>query len=234
MYLVTFCNKNASISFHWHCFSLLFPSSLLICTSLINCYYPSCHVWTYLVHSVKIHVSSVIVLEVNHDELVWLDNSYFPDMSGPTRVKFDLLFCLLSSSKHPFTEAKKNTLKSEINEIIFSSPSGKMDTDFFRSCLIFVGSSPTWGDLFFMKSDIKWAFSYMRLKIGRIIGTWVDMGQNWIGERTHWKIEHNLWTFPNYLIFNKKNIMYLINDYLYIDICIMQTLITRLMKEFWV
>ena len=49
-------------------------------------------------------------------------------------------------------------LKSEINEIIFSSPSGKMDTDFFRSCLIFVGSSPTWGDIFFMKSDIKWAF----------------------------------------------------------------------------
>ena len=99
--------KMLSIAFHWHCFSLLFPSSLLICTSLINCYYPSCHVWTYLVHSVKIHVSSVIVLEVTHDELVWLDNSHFSDMSGPTRVKFYLLFCLLSSSKHPFTEAKK-------------------------------------------------------------------------------------------------------------------------------
>ena len=27
-------------------------------------------------------------------------------------------------------------LKSEINEIIFSSPSGKMDTDFFTFCLI--------------------------------------------------------------------------------------------------
>ena len=29
-----------------------------------------------------------------------------------------------------------NLLKSEINEIIFSSPSGKMDTDFFTFCLI--------------------------------------------------------------------------------------------------
>ena len=32
-------------------------------------------------------------------------------------------------------------LKSHPNERIFSSPSGKMDTAFFRSCLIFVGSS---------------------------------------------------------------------------------------------
>ena len=28
------------------------------------------------------------------------------------------------------------SLKSEINEIIFTSPSGKMDTDFFTFCLI--------------------------------------------------------------------------------------------------
>ena len=48
-------------------------------------------------------------------------------------------------------------LKSHPNERIFSSPSGKRDTDFFRSCLIFVGSSPTWGDIFFLK----WTFSYI-------------------------------------------------------------------------
>ena len=53
------------------------------------------------------------------------------------------------------------SLKSDSNEIIFSSPSSKMDTDFFRSCLIFVGSSPTWGDIFLLKSDVKWAFSYI-------------------------------------------------------------------------
>ena len=71
--------KMLSISFHWHCF---FPSSLLICTSLINCYYPSCHVWTYLVHSVQIHVCLVIVLRVTHDELVWSDNPHFTYIGG--------------------------------------------------------------------------------------------------------------------------------------------------------
>ena len=97
-----------SISFHWHCFSLLFPSSLLICTSLINCYYPSCHVWTYLVHSVQIHVSSVILLQVTHDELVWPDNPHFPNMTGWTKIKPDLRFCqLVSTSKYPFPKEKK-------------------------------------------------------------------------------------------------------------------------------
>ena len=88
--------KMLSISFHWHCFSLFFPSSLLICTSLINCYYPSCHVWTYLVHSVKIHVSSVIVLQVTHDELVWPDSPHSPNICR-------FIYILDSSNSSSFT-----------------------------------------------------------------------------------------------------------------------------------
>ena len=49
-------------------------------------------------------------------------------------------------------------LKLNPNERTFTSRSVMMDTDFFRYCLIFVGSSPTWGDIFFLKSNIKWAF----------------------------------------------------------------------------
>ena len=49
-------------------------------------------------------------------------------------------------------------LKSHPNERTFSSHSIKLDTDFFSYCLIFVGSSPTWGDIFFLKSYTKWSF----------------------------------------------------------------------------
>ena len=33
-----------------------------------------------------------------------------------------------------------------------------IDIDLLRSCLIFVGSSPSQGHIFFLKFDIKWAF----------------------------------------------------------------------------
>ena len=52
----------------------------------------------------------------------------------------------------------KFALKSDPNERTFTSHSIMLDTDFFRFCLIFVGSSPSRGDTFFLKSDIKWVF----------------------------------------------------------------------------
>ena len=43
----------------------------------------------------------------------------------------------------------------------FSDAHPFMIIDFFRSCLIFVGSSPSRGDIFFLKSDTKLAFLYI-------------------------------------------------------------------------
>ncbi len=82
-------------------------------------------------------------------------------------------------------------LKLIISNLIFLFRSRKSDIDFFRYCLIFVGSSPGWGDIFFMKSDIKWAsFMYsdtsdyveMRTiwKLNNLYMEWAKLGMQYI------------------------------------------------------
>ena len=62
----------------------------------------------------------------------------------------------------------------------------QVGTDFFRSCLIFVGSSPTWGDIFFLKSDIKWAFSSLESYVINLNGQNNLKTQKNIQEIAHW------------------------------------------------
>ena len=55
----------------------------------------------------------------------------------------------------------KYMLKSDPNERTFSWHSGFDHHRFLQVMSHFVGSSPSRGDIFFLKSNIKWAFSYI-------------------------------------------------------------------------